>query len=192
MVLRIVDFLKHSGATGFFTSLSEDDQQSTSMNISSLVDAWILLRNMEVNGERNRVLYVLKSRGMAHSNQIREFLLTDRGVRLRDVYLGPGGVLTGSARTAREAAERREEVLRRQASKERQLAVQVNLRALEARIAELQAEKETRESELAAAVENGEERKTVIVVERDAIRRSRGMIESPGRTQGPNGREGKR
>src|SRR6185312_1394551 len=108
LVLRIVDFLKHSGATGFFTALNaEDDLQSTALSISSLVDAWVLLRNIEVNGERNRLLYVLKSRGMAHSNQIREFLLTPHGVQLRDVYLGPGGVLTGSARVAREAEERR-------------------------------------------------------------------------------------
>ncbi len=113
LVLRIVDFVKHSGATGFFTALNdEDDLQATSLAISSLVDAWIQLRNIEVNGERNRVLYVLKSRGMAHSNQIREFLLTSQGVRLREVYLGPGGVLTGSARVAREAEEQREEIRR--------------------------------------------------------------------------------
>jgi circadian clock protein KaiC len=191
LVLRIVDFLKHSGATGFFTSLSEDDQQSTSLSISSLVDAWILLRNIEVNGERNRVLYVLKSRGMAHSNQIREFLLTDRGVRLREVYLGSGGLLTGSARVAREAEERREAALERQAGKHRQLAVRVALRSLETKIAELEAEKLKRQSELAAVIGEGEERNTVMLAEREAIRRSRGLLENAGRSQRPNGREGK-
>jgi circadian clock protein KaiC len=190
LVLRIVDFLKHSGATGFFTSLSEDDQQSTSLSLSSLVDAWILLRNIEANGERNRILYVLKSRGMAHSNQIREFLLTDRGVRLRDVYLGPGGVLTGSARIAREAEERREEVVRRQTSKDRQLAAQVTLRSLEAKIAELQAEKQVRQNELEAEIGEGREQAQALLSERDALRRSRGLTENPVRSR-PNGREGK-
>src|SRR5207245_283620 len=100
--------------------------------ISSLVDTWVLLRNIEANGERNRLLYVLKSRGMSHSNQIREFLLTDRGVRLREVYLGRGGVLTGSARVAREADERREEIRRRREAKDRELAMRATLRTLEA------------------------------------------------------------
>jgi circadian clock protein KaiC len=191
LVLRIVDFLKHSGATGFFTSLSEDDQHSTSLSISSLVDAWVLLRNVEANGERNRVLYVLKSRGMAHSNQIREFLLTDTGVRLREVYIGPGGVLTGSARIAREAAEQRESALQRQTGKERQLAAQAALRSVEARIAELEAEKESRQSELVAVIGEGEEQDTILLAEQQALRRSRGLIENPGRSQRPNGREGK-
>ena len=193
LVLRVVDFLKHNGATGFFTSLSvEDDMQSTSLSISSLVDAWILLRNIEVNGERNRVLYVLKSRGMAHSNQIREFLLTDRGVRLREVYLGPGGVLTGSARIAREAEERREEARRKQTSKERQHAVKVALRSLEAKIAELQAEKQARQDELTDAVRDGEGQASSLLAERELLRRSRSVpIENSGRSHRPNGREGK-
>src|SRR5579862_1978617 len=88
LVLRIVDFIKSKGATGFFTALmDEDDLHSTKLSISSLVDTWLLVRNIEANGERNRVLYVLKSRGMPHSNQIREFILSDHGVKLRQVYL---------------------------------------------------------------------------------------------------------
>ena len=193
LVLRIVDFLKHSGATGFFTALStEDDLPSTSLAISSLVDAWIQLRNIEVNGERNRVLYVLKSRGMAHSNQIREFLLTAQGVRLREVYLGPGGVLTGSARVAREAEEQREEVRRQQESKDRELAVKAGLRSLDAKIAELQAEKQARENEFAAAVGKSQTQRTTLLAERAAIRQSRGMPADISETrQRPNGREGK-
>jgi circadian clock protein KaiC len=192
LVLRVVDFLKNNGSTGFFTSVAvEDDLQATSLSISSLVDAWILLRNIEVNGERNRVLYVLKSRGMAHSNQIREFLLTPRGVQLREVYLGPGGVLTGSARVAREAEERRELLRQQQTNKDRQLAVKVSLRSLEAKIAALQAEKEARESELAAAIGESEEQKTARLADRDSLRRSRGMIDSLGRGPRPNGRERK-
>ena len=82
--------------------------EQTNEEISSLIDTWILLRDIEINGERNRGLYILKSRGMAHSNQIREVLLSDRGIELVDVYLGPGGVLTGSARAAQEAKEKAE------------------------------------------------------------------------------------
>jgi len=192
LVLRVVDFLKQSGATGFFTSVAvEEDMQSTSLSISSLVDTWILLRNIEVNGERNRLLYILKSRGMAHSNQIREFLLTAHGVQLRDVYLGPGGVLTGSARVAREAEERRELLRQQKTDKDRQFAVKVALRSLEAKIAELQAEKVARENELAAVIGEDQEQKTTRLADRDSLRRSRGMIDSSGRSPRPNGRERK-
>jgi circadian clock protein KaiC len=100
MLTRQVDFLKMRGVTALFTSLDADQQ------IASLADTWLLLKTMEGNGELNRVLYVLKSRGMAHSNQIREFLLTNEGIELADVYVGPHGVLTGSARQAQEAQER--------------------------------------------------------------------------------------
>ena len=193
LVLRIVDFLKHSGATGFFTALNvEDDLQSTALSISSLVDAWILLRNIEVNGERNRLLYVLKSRGMAHSNQVREFLLTHRGVRLRDVYLGPGGVLTGSARVAREADERRAEIQRQREIQDRERAIAASLRAVEAKIAALQAEKAAHENELTSALGADSAEKAIAVADIEALRKSRGMtIESTGRTQRPNGREGR-
>ena len=89
------------------TALTEDGQgESTAMEVTSLVDTWLLLRNTERNGERNRLLYVIKSRGTAHSNQVREFALTDRGAELLDVYVGPAGVLTGSARMAQLADER--------------------------------------------------------------------------------------
>ncbi len=106
MLTRQVDFLKARGVTTLFTSLTttgepgEADQQ-----MASLVDTWLLVKTLEGNGELNRVMYILKARGMAHSNQIREFLLTDRGIELADVYLGPQGVLTGSARQAQEALE---------------------------------------------------------------------------------------
>jgi circadian clock protein KaiC len=107
MLTRQVDFLKARGVTAMFTSLNsgvnpaEADQQ-----IASLVDTWLLVKTMEGNGELNRLLYVLKSRGTAHSNQIREFVLTGQGIELADVYVGPQGVLTGTARQAQEALER--------------------------------------------------------------------------------------
>ena len=108
MLVRLLDYLKIQQVTAFFTSLTHSGSrlEQTDVGLSSLIDTWLLLRDIELNGERNRGLYVLKSRGMAHSNQIREFLLTDRGIELQEVYLGPEGVLTGSARLAQEARER--------------------------------------------------------------------------------------
>jgi circadian clock protein KaiC len=110
MLLRMVDFLKAGQITAFFTNLTAGGSawESTDVGISSLIDTWMLLRDIESGGERNRGLYVLKSRGMKHSNQIREFMITPEGIQLEDVYVGPEGVLTGSMRKAQEARERAE------------------------------------------------------------------------------------
>jgi len=106
MMTRQVDFLKARGVTTLFTSQNADSEPTqTEQQITSLVDTWLLVKAVEGNGEHNRVLYVRKSRGMANSNQIRQFLLTAQGIELADVYVGPEGVLTGSARQAQEAKE---------------------------------------------------------------------------------------
>jgi hypothetical protein len=114
MLARLMDFLKGRGITALFTSLTSgsDNPETTDVGVSSLMDTWLLLRNLEANGERNRGLYVLKSRGMAHSNQIREFTLSDQGAKLVDVYRGQAGVLTGTARTVQEARDHAEQVAR--------------------------------------------------------------------------------
>ena len=107
MLTRLIDFLKSQQITGVFTSLTRGGNaiEASQTSVSSLIDTWLLVRDIEVAGERNRGLYVLKSRGMAHSNQIREFVLTDRGIDLLDVRVGPEGVLIGSRRLAQEARE---------------------------------------------------------------------------------------
>jgi len=105
MVAREIDLLKTRGITAMATTLAGEDETST-VSVSSLVDTWLLLRNVESNGERNRLLLVLKSRGSPHSNQVREFVLTDHGVELIDVYVGSAGILTGSARLVQEAEQR--------------------------------------------------------------------------------------
>jgi circadian clock protein KaiC len=107
MLLRLVDYLKAQQITAILTHLTSGDSaaEATDVGVSSIIDTWLLLRNIEVGGERNRGLYVLKSRGMKHSNQIREFVLTPEGIQLLDVYVGPEGVLTGSMRAAQEARE---------------------------------------------------------------------------------------
>jgi circadian clock protein KaiC len=149
LLLRLLDFLKNEGITGFFVSLTSggEDLEGTNVGVSSLTDTWILLRDLELNGERNRVLYVLKSRGMAHSNQLREFALTDRGIRLIPAYIGPGGVLTGSSRLAQEAKERTEARLQRQEAVRKRQQVDQKALVLKAQIAALQREFSTVEQE---------------------------------------------
>ena len=107
MLLRLVDYLKAHQITAFLTHLTPGGKamEATDIGISSIIDTWLLVRDIELGGERNRGLYVLKSRGMKHSNQIREFVFTPEGVQLLDVYVGPEGVLTGSMRAAQEARE---------------------------------------------------------------------------------------
>ncbi len=136
MLLRLVDFLKEKQITALMTTLTDGEaaQEQTEVNISSLVDTWLLLRDIESGGERNRGLYILKSRGAAHSNQIREFLLTDRGVELRNVYLGETGLLTGSARVAQEAKDAAQALLAEQEIETKQCALDRRRKAIEAQM----------------------------------------------------------
>jgi circadian clock protein KaiC len=142
MLIRLVDFLKTEQITGLFTNLAQGGcvVENTDVAISSVIDTWLLLRDVDNGGETNRCLSVLKSRGMAHSNQLREFLLTDHGVELRDVYVGPEGVLTGSARLTKEAENEAEKLVRRQDIEQRQIDLKNKRTALEAQIAMLRAE----------------------------------------------------
>jgi circadian clock protein KaiC len=142
MLVRLVDFLKINQITGLFTSLTSGNHalEQTDVDISSLIDTWLLLRDIENSGERNRGLYILKSRGMAHSNQIREFLLTDHGMDLRDVYVGPSGVLAGSARLAQEAQEKAALMIRDQEVELRRIELERKRTTLEAQIAVMRAE----------------------------------------------------
>jgi circadian clock protein KaiC len=142
MLMRLIDFLKTKQITAFFTALTRAGNavEQTEANISSLIDTWFLVRDVEVKGERNRCIYVLKSRGMAHSNQVREFVMTNKGIQLIPVYVGAGTVLTGSARLSHEAREKAEEVARRLQAQERRKALEGKRKALEAKMAALRAE----------------------------------------------------
>ena len=143
-LMRLIDFLKQQQITALFTSLTTGQSgvsvEESQLGVSSLMDTWLLLRNVEHNGERNRTLYILKSRGMAHSNQIREFVMTRHGIDLVDVYVGPDAVLTGSARVAQEARERSATVARKQAHRRRLSQMARRRKAIEARIAALRAD----------------------------------------------------
>jgi circadian clock protein KaiC len=138
MLTRQVDFLKARGVTAMFTNLARGEHRDgTDQLVDSLIDTGLLLRTLEGNGEHNRVLSVLKSRGMAHSNQVREFLLTDRGIELADVYVGPQGVLTGSARSAQEAKELSEAAMRQEDLQQRRANLDRERASVEARVAVL-------------------------------------------------------
>jgi circadian clock protein KaiC len=142
MLTRLIDYLKAHYITAMFTSLTAGgaDPDQTEVGISSLMDTWLLVRNLESHGERNRGLYVLKSRGMAHSNQVREFVLSDKGIDLLDVYLGAGGFLTGSARVAQQAREEAERLNQRQVAARQKRDSIRKRKALEAQINALKAE----------------------------------------------------
>jgi len=149
-LMRLIDFLKQQQITTLFTSLTAGGAtpEDSQVGVSSLMDTWRLLRNVEFNGERNRTIYVLKSRGMAHSNQVREFVLSDRGINLVDVYLGPGRVLTGTARVAQEKQELAAAELRRQDHERKLRQLAAKQKAIEAQIAALQAEAESEAADL--------------------------------------------
>jgi circadian clock protein KaiC len=151
---RQIDLIKHRGVTAVLTSLTHDGQgESSAMAVSSLVDTWLVLRNTEHDGERNRLLFVIKSRGSAHSNQVREFVLTDHGSELLDVYVGPQGVLTGAARVARQAAERASADVKRGAVRRRQEELARRAKQVEQQIAELTSELAREQAELEQTVE---------------------------------------
>ncbi len=154
MLTLLIDFLKGEGITGFFTVLTENGGrlETSDVGISSLIDTWMLVRDIEISGERNRGLYVLKSRGMNHSNQIREFLLSTKGIKLVEVYLGPSGMLTGSARVALEEHERAASI--RQADDQELKLAQLERRrkAMEAQIEALRADFEADAAEVKKAL----------------------------------------
>jgi circadian clock protein KaiC len=182
MLMRLVDYLKSRNITGLLTTLTSSRGQvleQTEVDISSLIDTWILVRDIEAGGERNRGLYIIKSRGMAHSNQIREFRITGSGIELLDVYLGPAGVLTGSARVAQEVREREEEAVRQRQMQRQQSEVEAQRKALEAQIAALQAQLVTQDQALHQLAAEERAREAQLVASREAMARSRQVDNGP-------------
>jgi len=174
MLKRLVDFLKTEGITTIFTSLTAaGSSEASEADVSFLIDTWLVLKNIQVGGERNRTLYVLKSRGMEHSNQIREFVLTDEGVRLLDVYLGPEGVLTGSARVSQEMREKAVVTFRRQELETRRREMDRKRRTFEARLVTLRAEFEAEEEIIQQTISESELLGQEVVQERGQMVLSR-------------------
>jgi len=150
-LMRLIDFLKQQQITALFTCLCSGGgatPEDSQLGVSSLMDTWMLLRNVEFNGERNRTIYVLKSRGMAHSNQVREFVLSDKGIDLVDVYVGADRVLTGTARVSQETHERTAAEMRRLAHHRRLVRLAGRRKAIEAQIAALQVEADSEAAEV--------------------------------------------
>ena len=190
MLSRLIDFFKAHQITAFFTSLTEGGSalEQSEVGISSLMDTWILLRHIESNGERNRGIWVLKSRGMPHSNQIREFVFTEHGIELVDVYLGAEGVLTGTARAAQEAKETAAALLRRQDLERKERALEHRKKALEAKIAALRAEFETEKAEMEKDLIEQKHHEGVLEQDRAAMAKSRKADASSNNR--PNGQKG--
>ena len=191
MVTRLIDYLKGAQVTSLFTSLTRGDNalQQSEIAMSSLMDSWLLLQDFEGNGERNRVLYVIKARGMAHSNQVREFVISNRGVDLVDAYIGPSGVLTGASRVAQAAREQAEALKSRQETALRKSELVRKRATLEQRIATLRAEYETEEAELRLLDEQaGTE--TRLRTELARIRKADATVTA--RTNSTSGSKGKR
>jgi circadian clock protein KaiC len=179
MLMRLIDYLKSRQITAFFTHLSSGGiagaaLENTDLGVSSIIDTWILLRDIELGGERNKGLYILKSRGMKHSNQIREYILTPEGIHLEDVYIGAEGVLTGSLRAAQEARERAALIERGEETARKQRELERRRGVLEAQIATLRAEFQATEEETALLVKENETRERRLTDNQGAIAKRRG------------------
>jgi circadian clock protein KaiC len=168
ILTRLIDYLKMNAISTFLTDLTHfgGSLERTSEEISSLIDTWLLLRDIELRGERNRGLYILKSRGMAHSNQIQEFLLTNQGIDLVDIYTGSGEALTGSARAAQEAREKAAELAGRHEVDRMMREQERKRKALEAKIAALRAEFEAESEELHLMTEEERKRQALLAEDR--------------------------
>ncbi len=167
MITRLIDFLKASHITGMYSNLSQGDAlEKTAIEVSSLMDTWLLLSDIEINGERNRALYILKSRGMKHSNQVRELVLTDKGIELKDVYVGAAGVLTGSARLSQEASEKAEALILKQGFEFKQRELERKRKILDAQIIAMRTAFESEEDNLKKAISEEKLSDKVIVQDR--------------------------
>jgi len=172
MLMRQIYYLKSAGITAVMTVLNEaSGLEHPIESISSLVDTWVQVVMLEAFGERNRGIYVLKSRGMAHSNQIREFVVSDTGVNIIPVMVGPDGVLTGSARVAAESAGRATAQELSEESEELARALERRRESVESHVAALQADFRAEESLTQRLIETSERAREV--VRRDRVRQGR-------------------
>ncbi len=191
ILTRLIDYLKMQQISTFLTDLTHfgGSLERTSEEISSLIDTWLLLRDIELKGERNRGLYILKSRGMHHSNQIHEFLLTNQGINLIDIYTGSGEALTGSARAAQEAEEKASELAHQHEADRKLREQERRKRALEAKIAALRAEFDAESAELHLLTEEERKRKAVLTEDRLELTRLRKGERTAGRQSTPTRRK---
>lgn len=166
MLVRLIDMLKLNNITAMFTSLNKQTDNIrpdlAEESVSSLVDTWITVRDMEGIGERNRGIFIVKSRGMGHSNQVREFVITSEGIKLLDVEVGPNGILTGTARKSNELSKKVSKIQLQSELERKDREIARKRKVLEANIAALKNEFESVEEELSIlkATENLHEKLT--------------------------------
>lgn len=194
MLTRLIDFLKLQQITAMFTSLTSPDSalEDSQVDVSSLMDTWVLVKNIENNGERNRGIYILKSRGMAHSNQVREFLLTNNGIELVDAYVGLDGVLMGSARSSQVARETAAQVERRFAIEQRQRELKRKQELYEAQLVALKGQYETERDAILRELEEEEARQRLANEHRGEIARLRRADNAPMRIDENGARKARR
>jgi circadian clock protein KaiC len=190
MMVRLLDFLKTHGVTALCTSLATptNTAETSEVGVSSLIDTWLYLRQTEESGERNRTILVLKSRGMSHSNQMRELLLLDHGIELREAYLGRDGVLTGSARLAQEARDRDEELRRVEENQREADALLAKRQLLEAHVTALEAEMSAVSRDLERVSSTETRRRRLTTEDREAMARSRWAQDEAARSPEERGR----
>ncbi len=177
VLMMFVDYMKSLGITTMFGSLTPSGlpAEVSAVNISSFIDSWILLRDLENNGERNRGIYILKSRGMSHSNQVREFLISDKGVDICDVYLGPGGVETGGARLNMLAQEKALGIRLQEEIELRQFDLENKRNILDSRIAAMRAEFAAQEASNLKMIAQEKNRQTQKSADQIAMGRERNV-----------------
>ena len=191
LLTRLMDFLKVQQITGVFTSLTSGGAsfEATDVGVSSVIDTWLLAAGHRAGRRAQpRPVRAQVARACAHSNQIREFLITERGIQLREAYLGPEGVLTGSMRVAQEARERTAERQRDEEMATRRRALERKRRALEAQIAALRTELEAEEASLQRLESTESERQQRSSKEREAMKKSRRVQPREPARRGRNGR----
>jgi circadian clock protein KaiC len=173
MLIRLIDYLKNRQITILSTSLTNMGYIETDIGVSSLMDTWINLKSLETNGERNRTIDIIKTRGMHHSNQVREFKLTNNGIKLIDVYLGPAGMLTGSARVSQIAREKAEKLVHEQDIERKQRELEQKRQTMEAQITEIKVQFESEKQELDRIIEQKKLKEYAIENERNIMAKIR-------------------
>jgi len=175
MLTRLLDFLKTREITALFTSLTNgsSELEDSQVGVSSLMDAWLLVKNIESNGERNRGLYILKARGIGHSNQVREFRLTDHGMDLIDAYVGSEGVLMGSARAAQTAREMSASLEREDSRQRKQRELQRKQELYEAQLTALRSQYESERESILKEIDDDQKREGRAAIQRVEMARLR-------------------
>ena len=188
MLVRLIDFLQDAQISVLFTALSLNTivNEQTDEGVSSLVDTWLLVRDIEFNGERNRGLYVMKARGMKHSNQVREFVISDEGLNLIEVYVGPEGILTGSARKQQMLLEATGQAIHSHSIGRKDREIERKRKVLEAKISSLNSEYESVEEELNRVYLEEELKKQILENNREEITRIRRGGENTANPGGKN------